>query len=234
MNNNRLEIFGDSILKGVIYQNEAGRYRLYGSTLEDRLAQQGINVRRNCRMGATIDAGLSRMQKQFEKEGDLSDTTVLLEFGGNDSDFDWRAVSESPDADHFPKTSLERFRELYSDAIRIARSHGAEVAVATLVPIDAEKYMKFISRGLNSDNILHWLGDVSMLYRWHEEYNRTVENIAEKHRCPIVDLRRTFLLSHSFTSLICDDGIHPTTEGHGLIEDKLVSTMGGSIAAATA
>lgn len=224
----RIEIFGDSILKGVIYQSEIGRYKLFGGTLESRMSDAGITLRRNCRMGSTIDGGLERLSRRLQTEGDLAGATVLLEFGGNDSDHDWKSVSDDPDGEHFPKLSIERFADAYSEAVDMIRAHGGEAAAATLIPIDAEKYLDFISRGLSRENILRWLGDVSMLYRWHEEYNRTVEAIAEKKECPVVDLRSTFLLSHRFSSLICDDGIHPTAAGHKLIEDKLIGALAGA------
>ena len=86
--------------------------------------------------------------------------------------------------------------------------------LTSLVPIDATKYMNFISRGLSYDNILSWLGDVNMLYRWHEGYNRAVEQLADVCSLPLFDLRGEFLYTHAFKSLICDDGIHPTAEGH--------------------
>ena len=39
------------------------------------------------------------------------------------------------------------------------------------------------------------------------------------------DLREEFLYTHAFKSLICDDGIHPTAEGHRMIEDILVNSL---------
>lgn len=224
----KIEIFGDSILKGVMYLEEAGRYKLFGGKLEERFALLGTNVKRYCHMGDTIDTGLERLRRTLDKaeaSGDVRGSTVLLEFGGNDCAYDWKAVSAAPDAVHEPNTSLEKFIRLYDEAIDCARSYGANVAVSSLIPIDAVKYMNYISRGLSYDNILSWLGDVSMLYRWHEGYNRAVEYIADKKNCPLVDLRGRFLMAHNFPELICADGMHPTAAGHQLIEDSLVGCL---------
>lgn len=212
----KLEIFGDSILQGVIYSEEEKKYRLFSENKFDSVTAQGVEVVNNARMGATVEKGLSRMQKALDVG---SNTTVLLEFGGNDCDFDWGLISENPEIEIEAKIPEKKFTALLAEAINYARSRGADVAVATLIPIDAEKYMNWISRNLNYNNILRWLGDVSMLSRWQEYYNRLVEETASRLKCRIVDLRSTFLLSHSYKTMLCADGIHPTEKGHALIHD---------------
>lgn len=225
--NDRIIIFGDSVLKGVMYNDDGvrGRYKLYGGALEARMAERGIELTRYCHMGSTIDAGLERMKRALDRGMSFEGTTVMLEFGGNDCAYDWREVSEHPEEKHKPKIEMGRFCALYREAISLARSAGGNVMLTSLVPIDATKYMNFISRGLSYDNILSWLGDVNMLYRWHEGYNRAVEQLADDCSLPLLDLREEFLYTHAFKSLICDDGIHPTAEGHRMIEDILVNSL---------
>ena len=227
MNMNRMIVFGDSILKGVMYLDNGvrGKYKLCQGAFEQRMSERGVEVIRRCHMGATIDAGLEQIKKSLERGESFRNTTVLLEFGGNDCAFNWKDVSDAPEAMHKPKNELARFCELYRRAIALAQSAGAEVMLASLVPIDAVKYMHFISRGLSYDNILSWLGDINMLYRWHEGYNRAVEQLAVEHSLPLLDLRSGFLSDHAFKSLICDDGIHPTQAGHKKIEDIAVGTL---------
>ena len=60
-----------------------------------------------------------------------------------------------------------------------------------------------------------------MLYRYQEHYNTVVEEIARTFSCPMIDLRTDFLLSHRCASLLSLDGIHPSEEGHDLIESLL-------------
>ena len=225
--NDRIIIFGDSVLKGVMYNDDGvrGRYKLYGGALEARMAERGIELTRCCHMGSTIDAGLERMKRALDRGMSFEGTTVMLEFGGNDCAYDWREVSEHPEEKHKPKIEMGRFCALYREAISLARSAGGNVMLTSLVPIDATKYMNLISRGLSYDNILSWLGDVNMLYRWHEGYNRAVEQLADDCSLPLLDLREEFLYTHAFKSLICDDGIHPTAEGHRMIEDILVNSL---------
>ncbi len=225
--NDRIIIFGDSVLKGVMYTDDGGRgkYKLYSGSLEQRMSERGIELTRCCHMGSTIETGLERMKRALAKGMSFDGATVMLEFGGNDCAYDWREVSERPEEAHKPKIDIGHFCELYRNAISLAQSAGAEVILSSLVPIDTTKYMNFISRGLSYENILSWLGDVNMLYRWHEGYNRAVEQLADDCSLPLFDLREEFLYTHAFKSLICADGIHPTAEGHRMIEDILVSSL---------
>ena len=84
----RLVIFGDSIAKGVMFQD--GRYHLCRAHDFDALAQQGVEVLNFAKMGACTDTGLAIAKKQLEL---CQGAQVLLSFGGNDCDFDWQAVS---------------------------------------------------------------------------------------------------------------------------------------------
>lgn len=219
----QLTIFGDSVMKGVMYNGQ--KYSLYKSELEKMMSEKGICASKNCKMGATITKAEEIIKKACPEGTDLHDTVVLLEYGGNDSTYDWKAVSENPLGDNAPMTSSDKFVEIYIKIINYLKSLGATVCISTLVPIDAEKYMNFISKELSYDNLMKFLGDTSMLYRWHEIYNNIVVKIAEETGSKIIDLRSQFLKSHNFSELLSEDGIHPTEKGHKLIEETLVNTL---------
>lgn len=221
----RLELYGDSILKGVVYQSDVGRYRLCHSPRLDTLNAQGITVCNHSRMGATIQKGIRTLER---REACPEDTLIILEYGGNDCDFDWSAIAADPAGSFLPHTPEKEFLQSYRSAVELARHQGAKVAMLSLIPIDAQKYFRWISRNLNKDNILRWLGDISMLSRWQEHYNRLVEGLAKSLSCPLIDVRRDFLLSHQFDSLLCDDGIHPTPAGHDLIAGHIARYMQGA------
>ena len=153
------------------------------------------------------------------------DTTVLFCFGGNDCDYDWKAISEDPDGEHLPHTPSEKFIDQYCTAIRKAQSAGARVAMTSLPPLEQERYFSFITRGLSAENILHWLGDTDHLYRWQEYYNSMVAQLSRAFGCRLVDLRTEFLKSRVFPTLIGADGIHPTQAGHDLIHHTVQSAL---------
>lgn len=215
----QLEIFGDSILRGVIYSEKKGKYGLSADCKYAQLEQYGVKVHNNCKMGATVQRGFSLLEKRLPSCD--KDTTVLLEFGGNDCDYNWQEISENPGGSFLPFTPEKQFLETYAEAVSYARRQGATVAIASLAPISAPKYMNWISRGRSYDNILHWLGDVDHLARWQSYYNDLVEKLAASLSCKLFRLREVFLSTGRYDSLLCADGIHPTQTGHDLIVRSL-------------
>ncbi len=209
-----IKIYGDSILKGVMYNEELGRYRLFGYRYED-LKDNGIEVENNCKMGATIETGFEIMKDTLRDCTD--DTTVILEYGGNDCNFNWEKVSNDPNGDFLPNTEAEKFSETYLKMIDFAREKGAQVAVCNLVPIDSPRFMNWVSQGLSYENILKWMGDVNRIARWQEYYSHLAEKVARIAKCPILDLRTSFLTHDRMEKMIGIDGIHPSQEGHSLI-----------------
>ena len=220
----RLIIYGDSILRGITYVTELGRHKLCRGYKLPTITDAGFEVINHSRMGATITRGEDLLDATLS-EDIAKDSIVLLEFGGNDCDFNWNDISTAPTDTHLPHTPEPEFCTLYGKAIETARERGAQVLLSSLIPIDAERYMSFISKDRSRENILTWLGDTSMLYRYHEHYNAVVRSLARKYGCPLLDVREEFLLSHRYSHLISEDGIHPTEEGHDLIEEQLLSYL---------
>ncbi len=216
-------IYGDSIMRGVTYSAERGAHTLCRGHKLERVSALGLDVKNYARMGATIDKGIDMLDRTID-ECDAN-TAVIFEFGGNDCDYDWRQVSQDPTASHRPNTEEKDFMEKYLSAIRRIEETGAEIIISTLIPVDSEKYIEWITKNNSYDNILGWLGDVSMLHRWQERYNKMVEEIARSTHHKLLDVREKFLLSHDFKSLISPDGIHPTDTGHDLIEGELCSLL---------
>lgn len=215
----KLLIYGDSILRGITYSEEAKKHKLCTGYKLPTLAALGYDVINHSRMGATVDRGLDMFEYTIA-ECD-KDSTVIFDFGGNDCDFDWAAISADPLGRHRPHTEEPKFRALYADMLDKAFKTGAEVYMCNLVPLMPDRYLSFISKDRSRENILSWLGDITMLYRYQEHYNTVVEEIARTSCCPMIDLRTDFLLSHRCASLLSLDGIHPSEEGHDLIESLL-------------
>ena len=219
----QLMIFGDSIMKGVTFNGQ--KYQLCQEHNFDFLAKRNIAVQNFSKMGATVTAGLSILKRKLAAQPDASDTTVLFSFGGNDCDYDWAKVSADPDGAFLPNTPQDAYIDAYRDAIRTAQDAGARVAVTSLLPIDAERYMQHISAGNSYDNILHWLGDVGHLYRWQEYYSSLSCMLARAFGCQLVDLRSEFLKGKNFRMLLSSDGIHPTQAGHDIIHNCVSAAL---------
>lgn len=219
----QLLIFGDSILKGITYKPELGGYHVLKEERFSQFKENGVEVRNYARMGSTIMRGLRDVKKYIT--GNMNDAAVIIGYGGNDCNFDWKNVSDHPEEAHSPKVKDDEFIRDYVDCVNHCVNHGANVYVTTMVPLDSPKFMNWICRGNDRNVILNWLGDVSMLRRWHEYYNNLVVDAAIKAKAKRIDVRRPFLMSHEFSELICADGIHPTEKGHQIVENVITQAL---------
>ena len=77
-----------------------------------------------------------------------------MEFGGNYCGYNWIEISENPDKEHYSKSSITEFIEIYSYLIDEFKKIGKEPVLLSLPPIDSTKYFDYISKKLNTDNIL--------------------------------------------------------------------------------
>ena len=214
-------VFGDSIASGIILDKARNKYVL----MKDWLKSRGSSAVQNfARFGCTIGRGSDIVKKHLADVNNYDFT--ILEFGGNDCDYDWKAIAENPDGTHLPKTTMTAFVHDYTDIIKEIRLHSGNPVLVNLPPIDSEKYFDWVSQGLNKENILRWLGTKERIYRWHEFYNTAVHNLSSVHKVPLIDIRGKFLDKNSFTEYICADGIHPNPAGYEMIEKAIIGYVG--------
>ncbi len=213
-------VFGDSVSKGVVFDSVHKKYILLKDSFIGML-QKGtdIVVSNYSKFGCTVTKG-SEILKKHQDELCKYDYTVF-EFGGNDCDFDWAKISAAPEEIHTANTPVSDFETHYSEMIEEVEKSGGNPVLLSLPPIDAKRYFAWISRGLNAQNLLHFLGDIEYIYRWHEMYNLAVCRIAIKHQVPLIDISSAFLKTGNYQSLICEDGIHPNANGHKLISETI-------------
>ncbi len=214
-------IWGDSVMRGVIYNEEKGRYTLLDENSADRASRRlGLTLNNRARMGCTVTKGLAILKRDLCTE--MACDAALIEFGGNDCDYDWAEIAARPEEEHQPRTSLALFSASLKEMVEAVRMKGILPVMMTLPPIDAERYFRFFTRNdLNGENIRKWLGDVQHIYRWHERYNAAVTRVARECDCPLAGVREAFLSERNVGELLCADGIHPNRKGHALIESVL-------------
>ncbi len=220
-----ISIFGDSILRGVVLNEKTRRYSVSDSIGMDSIAGMfSLSVTNHSRFGCTIDRGYDYIKKHIER-GCGADA-FLLELGGNDSDFKWPEIAANPDAEHLPNTPLERFVEVYREIIEFLREHRILPVITNLPPLIPERYLDWICRdGLDRESILHWLGSTSTIYRYQENYSKSIEKLAGETGCPLVDLRGAFLKHRRIDEYYCGDGIHPNKSGQGIIRGALLDAI---------
>ena len=217
----RIEIFGDSILKGIQVNPLNKRYHVDNNIDVDMLSEQfSLEITNRSKFGNTVTKGKAMLDKYLRDKPTC--TAILMDYGGNDCDFDWKAISENPDMEHEPKTPINRFVKIYTDIIQKIIENGIRPVITNLPPLEPQRYFNWFSRGLNSANILRWLGNVNTIYRFQEFYSRTIEEIARNIGVLLIDLRHTFLRERHMERFVCEDGIHPNTAGQGLITKELM------------
>ncbi|MBC1471974.1 SGNH/GDSL hydrolase family protein [Listeria seeligeri] len=216
-------IWGDSIMKGVLFNPEKNRYTLLKNNCIKRASEKlGITFQNHSTMGRTITKGHEILTKDLAK--DASNDIAIIEFGGNDCDFNWAEVSENPEAPHIPGTTIDIFETQLREMIARLKNLDIQPILMTLPPLHAKRYFDFITRsGLNKENILAFLGgDVQMIYRWQERYSNTISKIAGETGSHLIDIRDSFLAEFHYEDLLCIDGIHPNEAGHIKMSRKFV------------
>lgn len=211
MQYNSIEVWGDSILKGVSFDEERQRYAILRQNCVVMLSGSlSIPIVNHSRMGATAPEIEIMMRDANLASGGLA----LIEFGGNDCDMPWADIARFPDALHCPRTPLPLFSEALSRIVVRLRDANMYPMLVTPPPLDAERYFDWVTRDLDRETVLRFIGDVQHIYRWQERYAFAVAEVALQLACPMLALRDLFLDHMHYTSLLCIDGIHPNALGH--------------------
>lgn len=213
-------IWGDSILKGVVFDDiKAGYSLLKESCVQIAGRALGLSVVNRSRFGSTVGKGRQMLEKALADGLDCD--AVLLEYGGNDCDFNWAEVSADPDAPHEPNTPMPDFERDLQAMIDMLRAREIEPVMMSLPPIHGERYLDFlVERGnLDRTNMLRFLGDARRIYQYQEVYSLAATRLAQYNRCAYIPVREEFLITRLSADLICSDGIHPNEDGHRLMQE---------------
>jgi len=212
----KLCVFGDSIAKGIVFNTVSARYETLKLNMMELLGlRKDVNFKNHSMFGCTVEKGLSLIER-YEDELAVYDT-VLLGFGGNDCNFPWNEIADAPEKSHQPKIPIETFIQTYKIVIEKIKKAGIKPVLLTLPPLDAKRFFNWVSKGINAEGILKWLGDVNIIYRWQEMYSMVVLSFEKTLGVPVIDVRSKFLCRQDLPELIGVDGMHPTRKGYELI-----------------
>lgn len=213
-------IFGDSILKAVLYEN--GKYRMNMEPEREFSAESGIQIHNHARFGCTIRKAIGWIRRDCEESGKPEDS-VVLEFGGNDCDYDWARISQNPALRIQCKTPPEEFAALYREALALIRQSGRRPVAMTLPPIHSLRYLNFVCKnGLLKENLLRWLGDAGAIGRRQRLYSELALQVAREEQAEVIDLRAAFPQDETaLAELLCEDGIHPNQKGQARILNEI-------------
>lgn len=206
-----IAVFGDSISRGVTYDEGRERYIYLKDSFDKLIEAKGLyRFANRSRFGATAMEGLAELELEASIDADIA----LIQYGGNDCTPDWKAVAENPLALHPARVRLEEFESTLTRFVTRLRAWGKAPVLVTPPPLAAERFVPWISRGLDAEAILRYLGDMHHVYRWQEQYALTVHKVARVTGCALIDLRAWFLKDLDLGSLYCVDGMHPNRKGH--------------------
>ena len=226
----KLAALGDSIIKGVILKAEGlkERYTLSDKNIIDRCAERlNSEVVNLGKMGCTIEAGERILDKSIQRLQGAH--YVLLEYGGNDSDYDWKAIAQDPNKQHLPRTTIDNYERTYERVITKLQQAGMTPLVLSLPPMDAERYFRFFTTGWNDqqkDNVMQWLmGSTNTIMSGHELYNMATWKVAQRTNTQWIDVTSDLLIGHQYRNYLCEDGIHPNELGQARIADMILRAI---------
>lgn len=224
----KLVALGDSVIKGVVLhkENKGNRYSLVDKSIVEycanKLGGESVNLGK---MGCTIEVCERILDRHIDE---LTDSEyVLLECGGNDSDYDWLSIAKNPNLEHLPNTPLERFVCAYVRIINKVIQKGAKPIILSLPPMNADKYFEFVSEKWSNElrnNMLSWLGGTTnTIISGHELYNQATMLVAQRTGAQWIDVMT--ILQNDNQSYLCEDGIHPNELGQRRIADMILSVL---------
>ena len=222
-------IFGDSITKGIAPKdNKLDRLKENAVDLVGKYFN--VNINNLSSFGQTLSRAISKnwFKDYIDnlKNNDCKNIAIIA-LGGNDSDYDWKKVSENPRYSHKNVTPISQFEKKLDNVIKELKASGVEVALVSLSPIDSNRYFKnCISKQGDEKRILEFLKkDISNIYKQEERYNFAILKCANKNNCRVIDIRPTLLMNRSFIKSLCFDGIHPNQTGHKLIAKAAIKEI---------
>ena len=222
----KITAMGDSLTKGIILTDK-DRYSVAEKSFIDIISEkQDALIKNYGRFGCTVSFGNNIIDRH---SADIIDSDyTFLEYGGNDCDFDWMKVAEFPNEEHAANTALESFKVQFANLVNRIRSLGSVPVIISLPPILSDTYFSFFSRLMTDEqknNVIRWLGgDVGIISRWHETYNRALFQVASQTQARIIDITTPFdTYREGLCTLYCRDGIHPNEKGHRLIAETIMN-----------
>lgn len=219
-------VFGDSIAKGLELKN--GRPKPLEISAVDVIAKHfNIDILNKSSFGQTIirlkEKGL--VEEFIKKSSKKNRNIAVFCIGGNDCDFDWKAISQTPDSEHYCKTSLKDFIDTYLDLIKKLKKQKIEVYICALPVVCSRMFFNnYVCALANKEKILHFLeNDTSKISRHQEIYNNALRELAQANKCVFLDIRTPFLTVKNLEKVYSEDGLHPNEDGQRLIAQTVIN-----------
>ena len=218
-------VFGDSIAKGL--EIKKGRPTSLETNAVALVASHfGIDITNKSSFGQSItrlkEKGL--IDEYLKKINKRNRNIVVFCIGGNDCDFDWKAIDKNPSGEHTCKTELPNFIATYHELIEKLQKKKVEVYICALPVVCSRAFFhKYVCAIADKKNILEFLEhDTSKISRHQEIYNNALRDICQTKNVTFLDIRTPFLQVKNIEKYYCEDGLHPNELGQELIAKTIV------------
>lgn len=239
--------WGDSILKGVVSGGDSKRFDItQNDSLSQACAVLGIELANKSVFGSWMTK-TRRTQDRSIRAGAAAQIGII-ESGTNDSDYDWTAVNQNPDADHLQRCPLDEFKALMREAVEVARQNKITPVIMIPNPLVPDWWFKNICIGNDEAAIRGFVerkyclkgGEATQdqdcvadkktsqdhnwaaalrLYQNQELYSIAAANLARSLNVQTVDMRSEFLAHPNYKTLMCLDGVHPNQAGYDFMAE---------------
>ena len=210
----KIQVVGDSLLKGVIYDETISRHVLLKENGISMLIDAGFDIKNDAKFGLTI----AKARKIIENSS-LDMDEIIIEVGGNDCDYNWDDVSNNPNTIHQTKTPIDEFKDSLESLVQFILSHQIKPILVSIPPLDDQLFFNFITKNRQKENIMSFLGDTKMIYYHQRSYNEVIERVAKQYALTYIPLRETIEAVSNVKEIYCKDGMHLNERGQAIIYD---------------
>lgn len=221
-----VSVIGDSIFKGVVYDQNRKRYVVSHESSAYLLRKEvPFEINNYSRFGITIKDAYEVLKCVLDNS---NDEIIVIEIGGNDSDFNWDSIAAYPEGEHLPKVSLDEYQKYLEKMVKMCKKNRRIPILTTLPNISSNKYLNWVSKTEeNKKAILKWLGNTDRINLFHDEYNEIIRKVVKKYHLSCIDINEGFSLD-IIDELTDVDGIHPSLSGYKLIKDIIINALNQS------
>jgi lysophospholipase L1-like esterase len=211
----KIVCFGDSITRGVSFVK--GRLRIikenYPAFLQELFLNEidpHVTVINKGVFNDNSDLLLLRLDRDVIQE---RPDYAIIGIGGNDCNFKWNEVAESPAEEHQSIVPIERYLDNVKKMITNLQRESIIPIVLTLPPLEPGRYYKTISEKYGN-SIGHWISTTGGIEHWHGLYNHRLNNMINELEVDKVDVRTAIKKAGDLLEMISEDGIHLTASGY--------------------
>jgi acyl-CoA thioesterase I len=225
---NRFTLFGDSISKGTVFDND--KIKFIKENIPYYIKQElNIEIENFSQYGQTLKRAIEKglFDNYLASLNPKENNYAIICLGGNDADFDWKTVANTPFEKHTAKTPLDEFSKLLDNTIIKLKNSGVKVILSTIMPINSELFFEnVIGKIADKNNVLKFLSnDLSNIHRVQECYNSEIIKSSYRTGCLLIDVRSQILQISDYLKYFCKDGIHPNENGYKFLSELYINEI---------